>query len=410
MNTAKDTSIGATVESPPESIPGRINRPRDTSLDAVKGVLISLVCLGHVHLFSERFPNAVNFLYLFHIPLFLAVSCFMVSVRAPSDLAPFARRRFAKLILPCFSWVVIYSLLAAVSGRRTFVSFGDWIADLSLALGMANISAMREATSSALLWFLPCLFTTNMLFAVFRSTGFRNSVCFLFACVVYLMAYPILGSNSHVYVPWGIDVAVYLMPLCFAATIVYTSGRLNRLPIVGICVFVTLILGYALDRASITRGLQSMILPSRLWQGVLCDVFCLSLFVSIYGLCALLARRRVLGALTSLLGLSGRHSFGIYVTHPILLAITAPWFPIRGRYSPEGVEVVVSVIGQLMIAVGGGVLISWILSRRPFLSYFLLGATARSSTLAQGTGDSSKSRFVLSNRGVESADSRVEEA
>lgn len=75
-------------------------------MEALKGFAIALVALGHVY--DPSFPEVVldlrKFIYVFHMPLFMAVSGFLFAHSGILDrkvsLIPYVRRRADRLLLP----------------------------------------------------------------------------------------------------------------------------------------------------------------------------------------------------------------------------------------------------------------------------------------------------------------------
>ena len=90
------------------------NKNRLVWADNMKGMLITLVVLGHAiqyTLLSGCFYDHVwNYIYSFHMPAFMAVSGFL-NYRPNKDMisrSSIVYRRFLQLIVPFFLWELIY--------------------------------------------------------------------------------------------------------------------------------------------------------------------------------------------------------------------------------------------------------------------------------------------------------------
>ncbi|WP_455107634.1 acyltransferase family protein [Porphyromonas sp.] len=94
-----------------------MGKQRLLSLDALKGVAILMVLLGHIGTFSD--PDGVptqtllhTFIYVVHMPLFILVAGYFAQrkVDSWSALGKFFRDKFTRLIVPAFLWYTLYSL------------------------------------------------------------------------------------------------------------------------------------------------------------------------------------------------------------------------------------------------------------------------------------------------------------
>ena len=346
---------------------------RDIALDAIKGVLIFLVCLGHEPLFWKHYPGAVQFLYTFHIPLFLAVSCSVICARTRRELVSFARKRTIRIIPSFLAWLLIYGCLAVVAGRVSYQSPGDTSTKLACAIGMANIASLRALTSTALLWFLPTLLCTNLLFAVIRCYSRREAYGLVVASGLWCALYPYLGHESHALFPWGFDTAVYVMPLCFAVAVVYSLGVLSKWQVSVFSTFTAAVFGFFIYGHSVGRGLQSMILPQAWSHSMMCDAFCLTCFMSMAGLFTLFLRRKDLAFPIRILAVLGRHSFAIYVTHPIVFKALSAFQAVMGVTVVRRDNSLALAVLFVIAATGCGVLFSKVLGWIPGLGWLLLG-------------------------------------
>lgn len=137
-----------------------VGRPpgRDPGVDALRGLAILLVVLGHaisnaIDLNHASRSDALfilsNFIYTFHMPLFMAVAGYVL----------YARRikvpdRALRLLLPFFAWIPVYWFVNRYLRHFPWpVRFGTTLKDTILRPGAG-------------LWFLPTLFLCTLLLLV----------------------------------------------------------------------------------------------------------------------------------------------------------------------------------------------------------------------------------------------------
>ena len=160
------------------------------------------VIIGHFPTSGGRinpFGPVPEWLYFFHVPLFLALSCLFCK---PFSWAQ-TRARARQLLLPYGIWV-------ALGDPRTLLQHP---LRLLAAAAMGNY-----AWVPSILWFLPALFTSNLLVALCRrSEAGRPGVRILARLSLGLLA---LASflwapriaRWHPDIPFGLDVVLFLLP------------------------------------------------------------------------------------------------------------------------------------------------------------------------------------------------------
>jgi len=172
--------------------------PRHAGLDALRGLLMAAVVIGHFptsRLGVNPFGALPEWLYFFHIPLFLALSCLFVK---PATLArTWARAR--QLLVPYGFWFILAQPRQALD--HPLALLGD--------AAMGNWSHVHSS-----LWFLPALFTANLLVALGRTRAGRRNWAGPGLGVLGIAAF--LGAphlaNRHPWIPFGADVALFLLP------------------------------------------------------------------------------------------------------------------------------------------------------------------------------------------------------
>ncbi|HET6351622.1 MAG TPA: acyltransferase [Coriobacteriia bacterium] len=174
---------------------------RDASIDALKGLAIALVVLGHALVISATsshpFPGAVSlnpgewvpvstasslllsFVYSFHMPLFAFVSGRLLDSSLSRPMGEVIRRRAMSLLLPYMAWVPVLFAVDRFILRRASGSL--WTALVSAALGRSG------------LWFLFALFVCSVVAVAIAKVSRR--------WLLPLSAVVAIGLSAHSIVP-----------------------------------------------------------------------------------------------------------------------------------------------------------------------------------------------------------------
>ena len=213
------------MKSPEEPIPGPAatlpplgESRRHEGLDALRGLLIVTVIIGHFPTSGGRinpFGPVPEWVYFFHIPLFLALSCLFTRPFTTGLM----RKRALQLLLPYGIWLVLTRPLPLLAHPKAF---------------LANAAMGNYAHVRSILWFLPALFTTNLLVAL----GHRAQACpppARFLARLGLGVLALLAGATWVWapgiarwhgrVPFGLDVALFLLPFLWVIDQVWQKRR-----------------------------------------------------------------------------------------------------------------------------------------------------------------------------------------
>jgi fucose 4-O-acetylase-like acetyltransferase len=190
-------------------------------VDTLKGIGIILVVFAH-----HSLPATLDtYIYSFHMPLFFFVSGFLFDIgKYAGSTASFVRRRFGSLIVPYLFFALLtclfYFLLDTVfEPEITNIDFFE--ADTLYMIYSILFSPGTLVSYNPPLWFLPCLFVTELLFYKFvkKSWGDQKQlILLLIAAGVIGYLYPAFVSFR---LPWNADVAL-------SAVVFYGAGNLFR--------------------------------------------------------------------------------------------------------------------------------------------------------------------------------------
>jgi acyltransferase len=190
-------------------------------IDALKGFGIMLVVLAH-----HSLPIALDtYIFSFHMPLFFFISGFLFDFgKYTESSGNFVKGRFRSLIVPYFCFAVItcifYFLLDELytPGIASIKFFEN-----SIFHGISHILvAFGPAISyNPPLWFLTCLFVTELLFYGLAKKYYGDPEKLVF----WLIIAGVIGYLYSIYlpfrIPWNVDVAL-------AAIVFYGAGNLFK--------------------------------------------------------------------------------------------------------------------------------------------------------------------------------------
>lgn len=278
-------------------------------VDALKGILILLVVLGHSiqYVLGEGcFENRIwNYIYSFHMPCFIAVSGYFAPkvIHGVDKLFVFIWRRFQQLIIPMFIWQTIYIILPPFSKNVSLISFFD----------CGNY------------WFLWALFFISLIysFVVYISNKLHTPAIALHILVsVFLIGIMVL-MNYHQH---GAQYIAYYYPYFVIGYYLNTQVKPSRISIKWFWLaFFLWLLGatyWRMHEVPLFLSSISFISPSFMIYAYRYIVGFVAVF-AIYGLSAYYLSKEY--CLTSILARMGALSLGIYTIHILFLKILRPY-------------------------------------------------------------------------------------
>ena len=179
------------------------NAIRKDYLDIAKGIGIVFVVLGHC---PQVFIPIKQIIYAFHMPLFFFVSGIIWNrisheKRGYCNIS-FISYKAKRLLIPCFFWAVIYSIINSVNNNSYSL-----IKILFLAYG--NQIGFITADSLSSLWFLPCMFLAMCLFELIQGLLKKTNKHKVALLVISIASFTIGYFLPHLKYgfPWSIDVS-----------------------------------------------------------------------------------------------------------------------------------------------------------------------------------------------------------
>jgi fucose 4-O-acetylase-like acetyltransferase len=332
------------VHQPETSVIDKKPQKRDYAIDNLKGVIIILVIIGHNSLlnsFKAPFTDFLQgYIYLFHMPLFFGLSALFVR-----DFSwEYVKKRFIQLMIPFFFFVIVDPVNIVFQLVHPGSSAMPLLLDLHVKDAIKKIFVGSGFYLQSPLWFLPTLFLANLFFAFLFKNRLNKLVIGLYLIAFcFVLFFSTIIQTKHYCIPYGIDAAIYIIPLLFFMHFVYVNKArfLKYNPAIylaGIVASSILILLVIPKRpASSLTGrfdIAQFYVPNTIWGYLL---IC-ALSVSIFLLFLNFNKRTVFSMI------------GLY-TMPIFILHIYPWFNGLRDMSPA-LFLLLNVIGDLAIAIG----------------------------------------------------------
>ena len=192
---------------------------RDNSIDNLKGFLIICVILGHYSI-NGIFNSEVSFfnVYYFHIPLFAAVSCLFID----EFNFNFFIKRFLMILLPYIFWSLYPSIIWDILKLK--FSFKPSISFIQLLKG--NWFSLKS-----ILWYLPFIFSLNILYSLIilinKYFKIKSFIIPLILSLIMVLNYNYFAKlNQHGVVPFGLDLAFYLLFLIYSIKFIFEKKNI----------------------------------------------------------------------------------------------------------------------------------------------------------------------------------------
>lgn len=178
---------------------------RDQSLDLLRGIAILFVVFGHI----QRLEGVVtDYIWSFHLPLFFFISGMLYSEHKYADFRIFVKRKVSGIILPyIFFYLITYIYWVCIERHMR----GGEIPVLQYLAGLVyGTYNARFNDFNGPLWFLPALFTVELIYYWVAKLRSRSIVIL---ALVLLFAVGYLFSDYLHVLPLGINAA--LLSVCF---------------------------------------------------------------------------------------------------------------------------------------------------------------------------------------------------
>lgn len=194
-------------------------KERNTSIDAIKGIAIVLVMLGHVFVHNHmEDPYVYDFIKAVQMPLFMIISGYLCGTgRKISDFPGYQKvlkKRGIAYLVPFFAWLTIKHMdnPAEAYGRIFFqLDFGLWFLAvlfiLTFMVYTAQLTAgkLREkkpVLSEVIFWLVYGAFCMLLLLQCLMGNSFLSPSLTLLYVPFYMLGY-VTGNYGRKFLCWG---------------------------------------------------------------------------------------------------------------------------------------------------------------------------------------------------------------
>jgi Fucose 4-O-acetylase and related acetyltransferases len=172
-------------------------------IDNLKGIGVIFIIFGH----SISCPDfLIDYLFSFHVPLFFFIAGMNFNSLLLEDFNIFLKKRVKRLLIP----YIFFNML----------SYGFWILRIKFFDTPQEVPVLRPLLGilygnghnkwlvhNEPLWFLICLFTTQLLLFLILKFFKTNKKIIIILCICAIMSY--LDSRYlKIRFPWGVDIAI----------------------------------------------------------------------------------------------------------------------------------------------------------------------------------------------------------
>ncbi len=197
-------------------------------IDAVKGIGITLMILGHMSIGE----NLLYFIYSFHMPIFIVISGYLF--RRDVAFADTVKRKARTLLLPylyanvavlCVRWGLLFAG-GSFSWEGAF-GIAKMQTMMTLAAGGFYRTFFEGLESVGPIWFIPFLFCINMIFLIFSKLrkGQSRMGDIVETLIVILLSF--LGyyiGTEVAFLPWSFDAALVALIMFYTGMLLKKYG------------------------------------------------------------------------------------------------------------------------------------------------------------------------------------------
>lgn len=176
-------------------------------VDIAKGIGILMVVWAHILLTGASH----RFIYAFHMPVFFLLSGMMFSREKYASFGVFLGKRAKRLLIP----YVIYSVLTwMVWAAFRFIRHDEvdsyWMPLLQTVIAQGSGAFIVHNSA---LWFVPCLFLTEIMYFFISRLGNWWTLVACFVCAAFSFKLgAVYGYTYWFMLPWNADAALIALP------------------------------------------------------------------------------------------------------------------------------------------------------------------------------------------------------
>lgn len=182
-----------------------MNFGRNAQLDSMKGIGIFLVIVGHIS--TNKFLNI--WIYSFHMPLFFFISGIIYYMSKVYTSKEFLLKKCKSLLMPYFMFSALSFIYWYFIER--YIRGSDKSAIHQFIEIFVSQGGDGNHEFNVVLWFLPCLFVTEILFDFIRRK-FKDRKLIVFFLAICSITGFIFSKYASIRLPFSIDTMFVIMP------------------------------------------------------------------------------------------------------------------------------------------------------------------------------------------------------
>ena len=192
-----------------------------------------IIVLGHaITSSSEHAYSIYRILYFINVPIFFVLSGYTFHIKERESFFDFLKKKFLRIMLPYFFWALVFLVPYFVLGqdvadqlsRKT--SFDIWTQIGNVLYGNGANNALKQNSP---LWFLPALFTTEVLYyyVVYHVKSRRMEIVTFI--VTLFVGFLCTFFTNIIYLPWGLNSALTIGCFFYFGYLLKEWQALNKL-------------------------------------------------------------------------------------------------------------------------------------------------------------------------------------
>jgi len=196
-------------------------------IDIARAIAIILIVFGHTIVHNGNSYWLYKCIYSFHVILFFIISGMVYTEK--NNKLRFIKNKFLTIMIPYFIFAIAFlvpyfmfggDVNSAINSEGKF-NLIDLIKEIIYGVGING--ALKQNTS---LWFLPALFSTEVLYLFFiRITRKANEIIKF----ILLLGISYLSTKINFILPWGINSALNLMMFFYLGIIINKNKVIEKI-------------------------------------------------------------------------------------------------------------------------------------------------------------------------------------
>lgn len=149
---------------------------RDNTIDVIKGIGIVLVIIGHISFGQNIIYKATKqYIYSFHMPLFFLVSGILMNIESFNSIRQFIKKKMKTIIVPYLFFSLISFLVYVIVFDYSTINDIKHGFIKQIFMCLLGIRSISQYIFTGALWFLPCLFISEIIiFLLINEFKFNN--------------------------------------------------------------------------------------------------------------------------------------------------------------------------------------------------------------------------------------------